>query len=463
MNFIVAVLSIVWALRIIHNIGAFIQLWWVKEYRWDRMLVHLKTDQGKRIYFLSFRGLKISPKTIGLVIVSLVALLLLYFILPFHTLVRLLLLDVISFPLTAILVLLVGIPQWLYHRVIIALATQKLRSHKNLFVIGITGSYGKTSTKEYLATILSSKFNVLKTQASKNSLIGIAEVVLKSLRPDHEVFVVEMGAYKIGEIAQMTEMVQPQVGIITAINEQHQDLFGSIENTMKAKYELLKGLSGKRIAIMNDDNGYVHEMISLAKKDKLDVRGAHITSVVQESRGISFRLNSVRVFAPVLGTHQAHNIALAITAAVGAGMGITDAIKAAEKIFPVDRMMKPIAGVNGSTFIDDTFNNNPDAAIAAIDYLATTKGKKIFVFQPMIELGAYAQSAHERVGKRAAQVCDAIIVTNKTYFNSFVQKKDLVLVYGPKEAREYIRRTVTSGDTVLFKGKEAQNVLRLLL
>mgnify|MGYP001613034559 CR=1 FL=1 len=457
MNVLLTIIVLVWIARIIHNTLAFVELWWVKEYRWDRMLVHLKTDQGKHMYILPFRGLRISPKTIGLVIISLAVLVLLFFALPFHVLIRLLLLDIISFPLTAILVFLIGIPQWLYHRVIIEWSTQKLRSHKNLFVIGITGSYGKTSTKEYLATILSTKYKVLKTEKSQNSLIGIAETIFRELRSEHEVFIVEMGAYKIGEIAEMSKMVQPQIGIITAINEQHQDLFGSIENTMKAKYELIAGLSGKRIAVMTD--GYnLTKLIEWAKRDKLDLRGPHITDVSQKTDGVSFHLNSTPVHAPVIGIHQAHNIALAITAAVAAGMTLVDATKATEKIIPIDGMMKPVKGINGSTFIDDTFNNNPDGAIAAINYLATTRGKKILVFQPMIELGVFAQSAHERVGKRAAEVCDTIILTNKNYLKFFPGN-----VYGPKEASDYIRRNVSSADTVLFKGKEAQNVLRLLV
>ena len=213
-------------------------------------------------------------------------------------------------------------------------------------------------------------------------------------------------------------------------------------------------------------NPHIDEMISWAKKDKLDVRGAHITSVVQESRGISFRLNSVRVFAPVLGTHQAHNIALAITAAIGAGMSIADAIKAAEKIFPVDRMMKPIAGVNGSRFIDDTFNNNPDAAIAAIDYLAQARGKKILVFQPMIELGSFTESAHRRVGEAADKICDAIILTNKNYYDSFmsgIRNKNKVQICNPNAASKYLRSVVGPEDTVVFKGKEADKILHLLL
>ncbi|KKU80519.1 hypothetical protein A2971_03875 [Candidatus Gottesmanbacteria bacterium RIFCSPLOWO2_01_FULL_46_21] len=458
MIFLITVLGVAWIFRIIHNIVAFIQLWWVKEWRFDRMRIHLRTDQGKKLYFLPYRGLKISPKTILFCIMTFISELLIYFALPFHPLWRLFILDLLSFPLIGLFVFIVSIPQYFYHQWIIGKATEKIRAHKNLFVIGITGSYGKTSTKEYLATILSSKFNALKTEKSQNSLIGIAEVILRKLQSEHEIFVVEMGAYKRGEIAEMVRMVRPQIGIITAINEQHQDLFGTIENTMKAKYELLAGLTGKRIAVMNNDNAYVKTMIGWAKKDKLDVREVQITSIVQKPEGISFRLNSIRVYAPVVGIHQAHNISLAITTAVAAGMSLADAAKTVEKITPIDRMMKPIEGINGSTFIDDTFNNNPDAAMAALDYLATTKGKKILVFQPMIELGAYAQSVHARVGKRAAEVCDAIILTNKNYLKFFPGN-----VYEPKEASEYIRKIVVSGDTVLFKGKEALKILNELV
>ncbi|MEK7065446.1 MAG: hypothetical protein AAB961_00500, partial [Patescibacteria group bacterium] len=136
MNVLGAIVALVWIARIIHNTLAFIQLWWVKEYRFDRMLIHLKTDQGGRIYIVPFRGLKISPKTIGLAAASLVMLIWLYGLLPYHPLVRLLILDILSFPLTALLVCIVGIPQWMYHKIVIALAIRKLRNHKNLFVIG---------------------------------------------------------------------------------------------------------------------------------------------------------------------------------------------------------------------------------------------------------------------------------------------------------------------------------------
>lgn len=487
MNILLLLVVTLWALRIIHNIVCYINLWWVKEYRWDRMRIHLKTGQGKKLLFIGFSGFHASPRTIGLLALNIGITVYLYFLFPFSPFLRLLTVDLLTFPLTSGLVFSTNLPLKLYHTILITLAIRKLRAHKNLLVIGITGSYGKTSTKEYLVTILSQKFQVLKTEASKNSAIGIAEVVLSKLTPEHEIFVVEMGAYKKGEIKQMADMVLPQIGILTAINEQHQDLFGSIVSTMHAKYELVEGLTGKKIAIMNADNMYVKEMMRWAQKDNVTVweytkeqnsKESYVTKLFQITRqgqsasGISFILKNdrsgVNVRASIYGIHQVQNITAAIAGAVACGMTLKDAAKGAGLVLPVDRMMKPMKGLNGSVFIDDTFNNNPEGAIAALDYLNLSKGKKYLVFQPMIELGEYAKSAHERVGEYAARVCEEIILTSKNYFEDFdrgVRKTSEgkhARVLQAIETANYIRESVFSGDTVLFKGKEAARVLTLL-
>lgn len=477
MNLFFSIIILIWIVRIVHNVVCFVNLWWVKEYRLDRMLIHAKTDQGKKLAVIRFSGFHVSPKSVFLVGLTLISAMYLYFLLPFSTLVRLFVLDIASFPLTSLLVLTTNLPLRLYHEITIYLAVDKLRNNKKLFVIGVTGSYGKTSTKEYLATILSKQYKVLKTEASKNSAIGIAEVVLRKLTHQHEVFVVEMGAYKKGEIARMCAMVHPQVGIVTAINEQHQDLFGSIVSTMHAKYELIEMVTGKKIVIMNADNMYVREMMRWATKDNCVVwaytkqqiahmsyaaRIFQISDLIQNASSLTFHISlegeKVSVMAPLVGIHQVENVTAAIAASMAYGMKLADAVKAASYVSPIDQMMKPVKGVNGSTFIDDTFNNNPEGAIAAIDYLRSTKGKKFLVFQPMIELGEYAISAHRRVGDEAAVVCDDIILTNPNYSDAFGSAK----VLGARQAADYLRAHVDEGDTVLFKGKESARVLGLL-
>jgi len=474
MELLVFLLAGIWGVRIVFNILTYAQLWWVKEYRWDRMIIHLRTPQGKRFWRPQWRRPPISPKSTLLVLLSLSISGIIVWTLNLPILLRLAIADVLSFPITWALVFLLNVPTKVYHTILIVLAVRKLRLHRPMTVIGITGSYGKTSTKEYLATILSTKFQVLKTEASKNSPIGIAEVILRGLRPEHEVFVVEMGAYKTREIAEMTAMVKPQIGIVTVINPQHQDLFGTLENTMKAKYELIAGISGKRVAIFNVIDERSRIMAQWAKRDGCDVWEGRLQAVDVRAGfdGLEFTCvfgkEKAKVTAPVIGAHQVNNILIAITGALAAGMTFGDAVKAVAKIQSNPKSLSIQAGKNGSLYINDTFNNNPDSARAALDVLSWTKGKMFLVFQPMIELGAYAAESHTSVGAYAAQVCDEIILTNHNFYEDFmkgvrtISDTVSVSVLSPTKAASLLRRKLGKGDAVLFKGKEAEHVLRAL-
>ncbi len=486
MNSILNLIFLAWLFRILLNLLSYIQLWWVKEYRWDRMIIHLRTPQGKLILFPPLRKPPLTPKSISLFCLTLATLITLFWILPGHLLLNFITVDLLSFPVTWIWVGILIVPTLLYHRYLIDRSIQKLRNRSTLKVIGITGSFGKTSTKENLATIISSKFKTLKTEGSKNSPIAIAEILLAKMNDDHEVFVVEMAAYKRGEIAEMSDMVKPQVGIITAINPQHLDLFGSIENTMKAKYELIKSLPKDGIAIFNADNPKTLEMAEWAKNegrtvwayttenrelDRIDllVKGEDI-EVRQMDVRFNIKVGTKKEYAIVklLGKHQVSNILAAMSGALAVGMSLREITSALRLIVPFKGVMEPIYARNGTLFINDTFNNNPDAAKAAINYLSLYKGKKILVFQPMVELGEYAKPAHEEVGICAGQVCDEIILTNHYFFEAFydgvksISKDKKLRVMSSSQAADLIEKTVSKNDAVLFKGKEAENVLRKL-
>lgn len=326
-----------------------------------------------------------------------------------------------------------------------------------MHIVAITGSFGKTSTKEILSAVLSSKFKTISTLASRNSPVAIAELILKKLRDNHEVFIVEMGAYKKGEIARMCAMVRPTISMVTAINAQHQDLFGSIEHTVEAKYEIVQGLEKTGTAIMNADNEFVKKMILRAKNEGRKVLEYSTKSieVVQTEKGIEFNSTRVHLF----GTHQVSNIVAAMKVAGVLGMTEKEITQALTYVHPSAHTMNPILGVNGSWFMDDTCNNNPDAAIAAIDFLKTKSGKKILVFQPMIELGRYAIESHKRVGLYATRICDMVILTNDSYKEFFPNAK----VMNSTDAATLIRKTIGKHDWVLFKGKEAGSVLQLLI
>ncbi len=477
MNSIWLVIEGAWVVRILLNLLSYIHLWYVKEYRFDRMIIHFGTPQGKKLLMIPFRRPPVSPKTILIGLSGVCGLYLIYAMTPGFIMAKLLVADLLTFPIVSLLVFVTKIPTLLYHWILIQRAVAKLRAHAPMIVIGVTGSYGKTSTKEILSTLLEKKYKTLKTSGSKNSPIAIAELVLRDLQPDTEVFIVEMGAYKKGEIAYMCQMVKPEIGIVTAINAQHQDLFGSIENTVEAKYELIEGLTGRKIAIMNQDNPFVVQMAERASAEGKIVYGYSTKKAASyqaidirtDKTGVQFALvhdkKKTPLSAQLFGLHQASNILAGVIAAQAVGMTIAEIAKASSRIRPFDRTMLPREGINGSRFIDDTYNNNPDAAIAALEYLQAQPGRKILVFQPMVELGALAIPSHQMVAEKAGSVASEIILTNESFMDIFEKYRGeaRVSVLNPKSAAVYLRKIITKEDVVLFKGKEAGRVLQLTL
>ena len=453
----------VWGIRILLNLLSYIHLWYVKEYRADRMRIHLGSPQGKKLFVIPWRRPPVTPKTLVIASGAAICLYGVYTVISGPVVLKFLVTDIVTFPIVSALVMLAKIPTFAYHQMLIGRAVAKLRAHTPMTVIGVTGSYGKTSTKEILATFLRQKYNILNTEASKNSPIAIAELVLKSLKSAHQVFIVEMGAYKKGEIRQMCAMVRPEIGVVTAINAQHQDLFGSIQNTIEAKYELIQGLTGRKIVVFNADDPRVNAMGKRAAKDGCVVVGYSKKGIPvrQTAGGLRFGSVSVRLF----GVHQASNVLAAMAAAEAVGMTRAEITQASRAVRPLPHVMNPMEGVHGSRFIDDTFNNNPDAAMAALEYLDVQPGRRVLVFQPMIELGAFAQASHEAVARRAGEVASEIILTNESFASVFETYKQnaRVSVLPPRLAALHLRKTVSRGDTVLFKGKEAGLVLQLLV
>jgi UDP-N-acetylmuramoyl-tripeptide--D-alanyl-D-alanine ligase len=479
MNAIVVLVTLLWFGRIATNILSYIHLWYIKEYRPDRMWIHLKSPQGKTIFWPAWRRPPLTTKTLVLTALSVLSIAAVAWITPGSWIMKAFVADVATFFLISFWVILLRLPTHVYHSMLIYRATRMLAAHAPMNVIGITGSYGKTSTKELIATLLSTKYTTLFTTQSKNSPIAIAELVLSKLTPKHTVFVVEMGAYKMGEIAQMAAMVHPSIAVITAINPQHQDLFGSIEHTMKAKYELIAGMNHDGVAIMNADNARVREMAKRARSDGFTVefysalqnKSAVITAknIQQLADGISFdcvyRDKAVPITAQLFGTHQVSNMLAAIAVCLRSGMTMAEIVKATRMIKPMVHTMAPKKGKNGAMYIDDTFNNNPDAALAALSFLSAQKGKKVVVFQPMIELGAYAKESHQKVARVMGEIATDIILTNDSFVEIFETYRGnaRVQVLKPQEAAAYIVSSVSDADTVLFKGKEAGRVLQLLV
>ncbi|MFQ6058785.1 MAG: UDP-N-acetylmuramoyl-tripeptide--D-alanyl-D-alanine ligase, partial [Anaerolineae bacterium] len=347
-------------------------------------------------------------------------------------------------------------------RRIIRAAKRKLQGFPHLIVIGITGSYGKTSTKAFLHTILSTRFKTLKTVGSTNTDIGVARTILSDLRSEHEVFVVEMGAYQRGEIKAICDLVKPRIGILTGLNEQHLALFKTLETTIQAKFELIESLPEDGLAVFNGDNTHLEALAQKVQMRKkvysiFDVRSNDFSRFLAQSHPqpttevvttntfqthsqdpatrkadvyaqdivvhrdrVTFRVVSdgeTQDFkVQVLGRQNVPNLLAAMCVAQELGMSLPEIAQAAQAIEPLEQTMRPHPGIHGSLLIDDTYSANPDGVLAALEYLQRVPAhRRIMVTPGMLELGSAAPEAHRRVGRRMAQVCDLAIITSQDY------------------------------------------------
>ncbi|MBI3379876.1 UDP-N-acetylmuramoyl-tripeptide--D-alanyl-D-alanine ligase [Candidatus Gottesmanbacteria bacterium] len=373
-------------------------------------------------------------------------------------------------------VIILNIPAYVLKQVFIFLARKKILKMNNLITIGITGSYGKTSTKEFLAAILSEKFKVAKTPEFTNTDIGIAKYILKELTSGHNIFIVEMGAYKKGEIKTICDMVKPKFGVITGINEQHLELFGSIENTKRAKFELIESLPKDGVAIFNGNNIHCLEMAKWIRRrilktviyntdsnvKNIEIFRDHIAfNLISESKSYKFRTS-------LLGVQSIENLLSAVYVAKDLGMIMGEIQKATSYIVSPLKTMQFKGMENGATLIDDTFNANPDGVLAAVDYMKIFKGKKILVLTPLIELGEEAEKIHERLGEKTAKTCDLILLTNLNYNESFIDgakkisAEEKVQIVNTSLGVKLVRENFDKDGVIIFEGKEAGRILHQL-
>jgi UDP-N-acetylmuramoyl-tripeptide--D-alanyl-D-alanine ligase len=344
-----------------------------------------------------------------------------------------------------------------------------MKGLKKVKVIGITGSYGKTSTKEFLYEILSQKYKVIKTEGNNNTNIGVAYTVLNKVSDDYDYFICEMGAYKIGEIAEICKIVKPEVGILTGINEQHIDLFGSIENTVKAKFELIEALPENGLAVINEklknpmptgrqENGKLQFKIKNVKYFSLN--NVNDIKVCQDYVGFNYK--NYKFKTNLLGKHYIENILSAIMVAECLGISLDEIAKAVEKIKPTEFMMRKLYGPNNSIFIDDSYSANPDGVIAALDYLneAYKDYKKIIVFPGIIELGKESEEVHKKIFGKIDEVCDvAYIIRIKNQESRIKNNCRFIFEDDFNKITNLLKNNLDKKTVVLFESRGAGVVM----
>ncbi len=372
---------------------------------------------------------------------------------------------------------------------IIKKAKKKRSKFKDLLVIGITGSYGKTSTKEFLAAILSEKFNVLKTKEHQNSEIGISQCIINDLKPEHQIFVCEMGAYNRGGIKLLCDVVKPKIGVITGINEQHMATFGSLENIIKAKYELIESLPPDGVAFFNGKNKYCLELFQKTKIPKKIYYNTFSTAVENvlpkylwaeniemEKEWLSFKVVSSDGDAAdfklnLLGAQNVLNILGAAAVAKELGVSLKEISKASEKIKEEQGGMKLIKTRDGLNIIDATYSANPDGVISHLEYLKIWPGRKVIIMLCLIELGPVSKEVHKRIGKKIGEVCSLAIITTKDRFKElkegFIEgggkEGNILFIENPKIIFKKLKNFCQTNDVILLESRAPSQLISLLV
>ncbi|MBE6715927.1 MAG: UDP-N-acetylmuramoyl-tripeptide--D-alanyl-D-alanine ligase [Ruminococcaceae bacterium] len=299
-------------------------------------------------------------------------------------------------------------------------AKKMLKMMPELETIGITGSYGKTSVKFYLYTILRAWTDTLVTPSSFNTPMGIVITIRKSLKAVHKIFLCEMGAKWVGDIKELCDIVHPKHGIITALGEQHLESFGSKENIIKTKYELADALPSEGRLYLNFDNEVIRK--NLPKRDYISYGTTPDCDYYAFDEKISVTGTSFKVKAPdgevydfdtkLLGSHNVVNITAAVAAANGFGMPMSEMKRYVRRIDAVPHRMQ-IVNKGEVTIIDDAFNSNPAGCRAALATLRQMDGERILVTPGMVELGSEEYKLNKEFGEFAAECCDRIVLIGK--------------------------------------------------
>ncbi len=349
---------------------------------------------------------------------------------------------------------------------------KRKRASLNIPVIAVTGSVGKTSTKNIIADVLSTKYKVLKTKGNLNTNVGLA-VTLLSLK-DEEILVIEMGMNKFGEIKELTNIAKPDVAVITNIGTAHIGILGSRENILKAKLEILEGLSGP--LIINNDNDMLnawsknnnisHKIITFGINEESDYQAINIT---YDKLGSHFNLGNEEVTNNVIGKHFIYNSLVAF--AIGDLFNIKheDIISKLKKI-PLESNRMELINKDNFTIINDTYNASYDSVYYALEVLNSFKGRHIALLGDILELGTFSEEIHRNIGKLIIKNNIDLLITvgkdskyiNEEALNNGYDKNNSYHFNSNKEAIELINNIKKKNDNILVKASNSMNFIEIV-
>lgn len=346
-------------------------------------------------------------------------------------------------------------------------AKDLLREHNNLSIIGITGSYGKTSVKTILYELLSDSYYTLMTPHSYNNQMGITLTIRQSLQHLHEIFICEMGADHVHEIRDLMQFVRPQYGVVTAVGPQHLQTFHSIENILHEKMQMIEKLPYNGVGFLNKDNAYIRsykihnhcDIIWFSIHQKCDYQACDITYSPQGSTfSILYRGKKYPFHTKLLGEHNVLNITCAI--AVAHSFDVTWLIlqQAIERLPFVEHRLE-VRKTASYTILDDAYNANPQGAAYALDVLKQMPGKRFIVTPGFIDLGDQQEKEQFRLGKKIAECADEVILVGRKQCISIVkgledahfEAEHLFIADSIHEAFAFLQTHATQNDVVLLE------------
>lgn len=315
--------------------------------------------------------------------------------------------------------------------------------------------------------ILRSRFKTYATPANVNSDIGVANTILENLGWLADIFIVEMGAYKRGEIKEICDIVRPDIAVLTGISDQHLALFANIENTLRAKYEIVEYAKPDASIVLNGDNDLVLRIAGKSTKKEvlystskqLDLWASDIKSTEDHIEfSVHYKGETKRFEARILGEHNVSNILAATAVALQLGMSldeIADVLEEGSRGKKIGRLSVKRSKF-GYKVVDDSYNSNPDGFSAALDFLDKLKAdKKILVTIGVLELGARKREVYKTLSKKIIESCEVLITTDERLAKS-VQKEEknfkVVFDRGIKKQLKYLKEKVGGNDVVLFEG-----------
>jgi UDP-N-acetylmuramoyl-tripeptide--D-alanyl-D-alanine ligase len=343
-------------------------------------------------------------------------------------------------------------------------------------LIAVTGSTGKTTTKEAIAHVLSSRFRVLKSEGNFNNHFGLPLMLLK-LEPEHDAAVVEMGMSHLGEIAALAEIAQPETGVVTNVAPVHLEFFSSVAEIARAKYELIESLPAKGTAVLNADDEYVSEfgldfkgrVITYGFGPAATVRAENLRSLGE--KGSSFDIvvgeRCEPATLPLVGSHNVYNALAATAVALQRGLTLNEAASSLASLTPADKRGQ-VVRIGNITVINDCYNSNPKALAAMVDALAGMPARRrIVVAGEMLELGPQGDALHRESGKHIAAKGIDILVGVRGLASQMVEAAKQAgisakFVATPEEAGKWLAEETGEGDVVLLKASRGVKLEKAL-